>query len=495
MGILEKLLELFYTNGDKVLIFSQSVKLLDVLQRFIRGVGYRFRRLDGGTKSKDRMKIVTEFNHDPDIFVFLISTKAGGVGLNITGANKVVVFEPSWNPAHDLQAQDRAYRIGQVRDVNVYRLVTVGTLEENIYLRQVHKQHLEKVGVRSEQALRLFDVEEVLGFQKMVQLREGPESLTETFLKRKNCQRRKLLGLDTFAHEINACTPSSPRKTQKKRGGTPGKHDSTFEMDDSDTGEDLGAGFVCENLVNEPHSADALSVSPVSKALRMGGVVHRYENRKMVDGDVFEEHVTRSNLLKGGSETKGCSQLAADSCTTIPMECTKSSEKIMNKARQLTTCTNTFLFGQTPTTVIDSQLLEIALDRDVCVDDMADEIVNMSGAERTKLLASFYEKRHPESSRLFGNLCQEVIDEHTSSTAVRRSPTGKNSVEIKESREEKSSDWREKNIVENEESETGVESAVLSVGRESENFVDSDDDRDLRWNRVPVPALDRILFA
>ncbi len=70
------------------------------------------------------------------------SVRAGGIGLNITGANKVVVFDPNWNPAHDLQAQDRAYRIGQTRDVAVYRLITAGTLEENIYLRQVHKQVL-----------------------------------------------------------------------------------------------------------------------------------------------------------------------------------------------------------------------------------------------------------------------------------------------------------------------------------------------------------------
>ena len=74
-----------------------------------------------------------------DLFLS-IHFRAGGVGLNLTGANVVIIFDPNWNPVHDLQAQDRAYRLGQVRDVKVYRLICSGTIEENIYLRQIYKQ-------------------------------------------------------------------------------------------------------------------------------------------------------------------------------------------------------------------------------------------------------------------------------------------------------------------------------------------------------------------
>ena len=91
------------------------------------------------------------------MFLFLISTKAGGVGLNITGANVVIVFDPNWNPSHDLQAQDRAYRIGQTRDVRVYRLITAGSIEENIYLRQIYKQQMSKNAVDGEKATRYFN--------------------------------------------------------------------------------------------------------------------------------------------------------------------------------------------------------------------------------------------------------------------------------------------------------------------------------------------------
>lgn len=86
------------------------------------------------------MGLIDDFHANPDIFVFLISTLAGGTGLNLTGANKVVIFDPNWNPAHDLQAMDRAFRIGQTRNVDVFRLLGAGSLEELIYACQIYKQ-------------------------------------------------------------------------------------------------------------------------------------------------------------------------------------------------------------------------------------------------------------------------------------------------------------------------------------------------------------------
>ena len=154
--ILKKLLRFWHDNGDKVLVFSHSVRLLKMLQMLFQHTTYNVSYLDGAMKYEDRAKTVDDFNSDPDQFVFLISTKAGGVGLNITSANKVVVVDPNWNPAYDLQAQDRAYRIGQVRDVEVFRLVSAGTIEEIVYARQIYKQQQANIGYTASTERRYF---------------------------------------------------------------------------------------------------------------------------------------------------------------------------------------------------------------------------------------------------------------------------------------------------------------------------------------------------
>jgi DNA excision repair protein ERCC-6-like 2 len=155
--ILKKLLKFWHGEGSsKVLVFSHSVRLLKMLQMLFNHTSYSVSYLDGSMKYEDRYAVVTDFNTDPSQFVFLISTRAGGVGLNITSANKVVVVDPNWNPSYDLQAQDRAYRIGQTRDVEVFRLVSQGTLEEIVYARQIYKQQQANIGYNATTERRYF---------------------------------------------------------------------------------------------------------------------------------------------------------------------------------------------------------------------------------------------------------------------------------------------------------------------------------------------------
>jgi DNA excision repair protein ERCC-6-like 2 len=155
--ILKKLLKFWHGEGDnKVLVFSHSVRLLKMLQMLFNHTSYSVSYLDGSMKYEERYAVVTDFNTDPSQFVFLISTRAGGVGLNITSANKVVVVDPNWNPSYDLQAQDRAYRIGQTRDVEVFRLVSQGTLEEIVYARQIYKQQQANIGYSATTERRYF---------------------------------------------------------------------------------------------------------------------------------------------------------------------------------------------------------------------------------------------------------------------------------------------------------------------------------------------------
>ena len=154
--VLKKLLRFWHGNGDKVLVFSYTVRLLKMLQLLFNHTSYNVSYLDGSMTYEDRAKAVNEFNSDPAQFIFLISTKAGGVGLNIASANKVVVVDPNWNPSYDLQAQDRAYRIGQVRDVEVFRLVSAGTIEEIVYARQIYKQQQANIGYNASTERRYF---------------------------------------------------------------------------------------------------------------------------------------------------------------------------------------------------------------------------------------------------------------------------------------------------------------------------------------------------
>ncbi|KAJ5111350.1 Helicase C-terminal [Penicillium argentinense] len=130
---LQKLLTEFITKGDRTLIFSQFTMVMDILENVLETLKIQFVRLDGRTNVEDRQSILDAFHENTEIPVFLLSTKAGGAGINLACANKVVIFDSSFNPQEDVQAENRAHRVGQTREVDVYRFVTEGTIEEQIY--------------------------------------------------------------------------------------------------------------------------------------------------------------------------------------------------------------------------------------------------------------------------------------------------------------------------------------------------------------------------
>lgn len=143
MKVVGSLLDLWRKTGHKTLLFAQHRIMLDILERFVRSMpGMKYRRMDGNTPIQARQGMVDEFNTDPDLHVFLLTTKVGGLGVNLTGADRVIIYDPDWNPSTDLQARERAWRLGQKREVTIYRLMTAGTIEEKIYHRQIFKQFL-----------------------------------------------------------------------------------------------------------------------------------------------------------------------------------------------------------------------------------------------------------------------------------------------------------------------------------------------------------------
>lgn len=143
MAAVDTLLQDIKRQQGRILLFSSSTQMMDLIENYLQAKGYSHLRMDGSTSSKKREEIISQFKKNSDIFVFLLSTRAMGLGLNLTEANYVIIFDVEWNPTNDEQAQDRAYRIGQTRDVNVFRLVTQGTYEELKFWRQVYKKQLK----------------------------------------------------------------------------------------------------------------------------------------------------------------------------------------------------------------------------------------------------------------------------------------------------------------------------------------------------------------
>ncbi|KAG9588867.1 SNF2 family DNA-dependent ATPase domain-containing protein, partial [Aureobasidium melanogenum] len=142
---LDKLLRELKEGGHRVLLYFQMTRMIDLMEEYLTYRNYRYCRLDGSTKLEDRRDTVAAFQSTPEIFVFLLSTRAGGLGINLTSADTVIFYDSDWNPTIDSQAMDRAHRLGQTRQVTVYRLITRGTIEERIRKRALQKEEVQRV--------------------------------------------------------------------------------------------------------------------------------------------------------------------------------------------------------------------------------------------------------------------------------------------------------------------------------------------------------------
>ena len=145
MVLLDKLLPKLHSQGHRVLLFSQMVSMLNIIQDYLTIKGYTFERIDGNVKINDRQAAIDRFSAPgSDRFIFLICTRAGGVGINLTAADTVIIYDSDWNPQNDIQAQARCHRIGQDKAVKVYRLITSHTYEMEMFQRASLKLGLDK---------------------------------------------------------------------------------------------------------------------------------------------------------------------------------------------------------------------------------------------------------------------------------------------------------------------------------------------------------------
>nr|XP_031859137.1 uncharacterized protein CI109_005487 [Kwoniella shandongensis]KAA5526209.1 hypothetical protein CI109_005487 [Kwoniella shandongensis] len=159
MVILDKLLKSMKAKGSRVLIFSQMSRVLDILEDYCQFRGHQYNRIDGGTAHEDRIAAIDEYNAPgSEKFVFLLTTRAGGLGINLVTADIVVLFDSDWNPQADLQAMDRAHRIGQTKQVYVFRFITQDAVEERILERATQKLKLDQMVIqegRAQQAAKV----------------------------------------------------------------------------------------------------------------------------------------------------------------------------------------------------------------------------------------------------------------------------------------------------------------------------------------------------
>jgi superfamily II DNA/RNA helicase len=162
MVLLDKLLPKLQKEGHKVLIFSQMVRMIDYIEEYCNFREYPCERLDGRVSGNDRQKSIDRFNKEENSFVFLLSTRAGGVGINLTAADTCIIFDSDWNPQNDVQAMARCHRIGQKKQVTIYRLITRKSFEAEMFDRASRKLGLEQavLGTRQFDAIEMDEAQE-----------------------------------------------------------------------------------------------------------------------------------------------------------------------------------------------------------------------------------------------------------------------------------------------------------------------------------------------
>ncbi|XP_040323771.1 DNA excision repair protein ERCC-6-like [Herpailurus yagouaroundi] len=189
MLFLIELLERLRDEGHQTLVFSQSRQILNIIECLLKNRHFKILRIDGTiTHLVEREKRINLFQQNKDYSVFLLTTQIGGVGLTLTAATRVVIFDPSWNPATDAQAVDRVYRIGQKENVVVYRLITCGTVEEKIYRRQVFKDSLIRQTTGDKNPFRYFTKQEL---RELFTIEDFQNSATQLQLQSLHAAQRR----------------------------------------------------------------------------------------------------------------------------------------------------------------------------------------------------------------------------------------------------------------------------------------------------------------
>ncbi|GBM73450.1 DNA excision repair protein ERCC-6-like [Araneus ventricosus] len=282
MKFLIKLLENLKSEGHRTLVFSLSRRILDMINRILINRRWKVLRIDGTiSKIEERERRIQLFQNDPSYSVFLLTTQVGGVGITLTAADRVVIYDPSWNPATDAQAVDRVYRIGQQNNVIVYRLITCGTVEEKIYRRQIFKDSITKQATGSSDPYRYFSKQEL---RELFTFEDPHHSATQVQLSQLHSHQRitdtQLDAHIAFLYSLDIFGVSD--------------HDLMFSREIEDSAEDNEEAAVSHDYIKKQVAAAQVLIqteaSVVAEGIRLAGTFSR----------PFSEHVPVS---KKNSET------------------------------------------------------------------------------------------------------------------------------------------------------------------------------------------------
>lgn len=303
---LKPLLPVWLEAGHKVLIFSKSTRMLDVLEAWLSCQQYSHLRYDGSiAPGPKRQAIIDEFSTSKRIFILLLSTGAGALGLNITAANIVVIFDPSWNASIDLQAQDRAFRLGQQKDCRIFRLIASGTIEEAQYQRQLYKQQMQNISLEGKRERRLFT-----GVQG-VQGQEGELFGISNLLK----QSMDTLSIVDRNKSLEAAGVPSVAETTKtvEYQGTAGELSLVLNtMDEKELEAEkvkISAMMKGGKNANKPGTSKAKAGQQAEDAvvaalIKQSGVEYSHRNDEVIGESVFENEKSadvHERVLKGVS--------------------------------------------------------------------------------------------------------------------------------------------------------------------------------------------------
>ena len=312
---LDGLLRKLQAGGHRALVFTQMTKVLDVLEQFLNIHGYRYLRLDGGTKLEQRQAMTERFNNDEKIPVFILSTRSGGLGINLTGADTVIFYDSDWNPAMDKQCQDRSHRIGQTRDVHIYRLVSESTVEVNIMRRARQKIRLDEVVIQEGQ----FTTDR---FQDVTAIEVGADAPDDGDMETNIALDRVLGGrrMDKVFDQVEDKEDVAAAKIAEKE---------FMEEDNEDFGEKPGSGTARAVTPKTPGPQTprppATSGDTTNKAVNLGAATPNQATP--ADGAGAAQAVGEAPQAVGESQVAGEAPKAAEEVTKEVQEVASSVEE------------------------------------------------------------------------------------------------------------------------------------------------------------------------
>lgn len=341
MKVLAELLKVWKKQEHRVLLFTQSRKMLYIFEKYVQKVGYSYMRMDGATAISSRQGLIARFNEDPSIFVFLLTTKVGGLGINLTGANRVIIYDPDWNPSTDIQARERSWRIGQTKNVTIYRLLTSGTVEEKMYQRQIFKTYLTNKILKDPKQSRFFKSSQLLD---LFTYTPGHKDSTETgsIFSSRNVEITK----KDVKHRVKALKEGNVDDhsdvngdhTNSKKSGKKRKK-SMVTVDGEDLGDAVVEMSVYKSAQPEPAEEDRDDTFTLAKIFRSSNIHSALQHDTLVgdahqDVTLIEEEAAKVATQAAQALIKSRNNLMKNNATKPP-KFGKSSQSSENSSASL----------------------------------------------------------------------------------------------------------------------------------------------------------------